>query len=151
MATPNLKLLGINVSKVDTTRQHELGLEVDFVNGKRYKYVRAGASIALGDALVVDVAEGVHDYTPSSAVNQSLAGVSEVAIGDNEFGWVVVRGPVVVKSDDVEAGAPAVTSATGGTLDDITAAVGNALAAGSGIGAVFATEDADGVATVVLT
>ncbi len=153
MATRNAKLLGIEVDVVDTTRKHELGIEVDFANGKRYKYIRAGGSIAANDALSIDVAEGVYDYHPSpAAANVILAGVSEVAIGDNEFGWVVVRGPVVVKAAaTVVAGKPAVSIATAGTLDDTAADADNALAAGSGVGAIFATTTSGGKATVILS
>lgn len=145
------KITGVDVTSVDVTALHEVGLELDFSDGKRRKYIKAGAAIAAFDALTVDEAE-TPDLEPTSAVNQALAGVAERAIADGSHGWVVVRGSgVSVKAAaTVVAGAHAVTVATAGTLDDDTAAAANAIAAASGIGAKFDTVTSGGIAAVTL-
>ncbi len=145
------KLLGVDATRVDTVQKHELGIEIDFADGRRRKYIRAGGAIAVNDALKVDVAEGPHDFIPTAAANDALAGVAEVAIADNSFGWVVVRGAVVSKAAaTVVAGAHAVPTGTAGTLDDSTAAAANAIALAAGIGAIFQTTTSGGLATVIL-
>jgi hypothetical protein len=148
------KYLGIDFTQVDAVGapKHALGLEVDCDDGTRRKYIRAGAAIAATDALKVDFAEGSFDFDPTSAVAQPLAGVATVALADNEFGWVIVRGPAIVKAAaTVVAGAHAASTAVAGTLDDVTAAAADAQAAAAGIGAMFRTVTGSGVATVILS
>ena len=135
------KVCGIKFTQVDDTQQNELGIEVAANDGRTYKYIRAGAAIAVGDALHVDYAEGYNDLHPTSAASQPIAGVAHVAIADNKFGWVVVRGVVPVKAATVVAGTPGVSTATAGTLDDTAADAANALATAAGIGARFLTAD----------
>lgn len=154
--------LGIDIVRIGSVQLHSLGSIFVQDNGRVFKYVKAGAAIALGDALVNDVAEGSFDVHPSSAVDQVLCGAwpnegdgvgrARVAITDNFFFWMQVSGDALVKAAaTVVAGAPAGTTATAGTLDDVAAAVGNALAAGSGVGAIFLTATTAGFARVQLS
>lgn len=148
------KLLGIDITLVTSDQRHELGIEIDCDDGTRRKYVRAGAAVAQYDALIVDVAEGHYDLTPASAANQPIAGVAPYAMTDNYYGWVIVRGKATCKvAATVVAGAPLVTTATAGTLDDTAGTADNALAAASGIGVILVADDTPsaGLGTVILS
>jgi hypothetical protein len=115
------KRVGIDFTVSDSVQSHELGIEIPSVDGKTYKYIRAGGSIAVGSALQVDTAEGPNDFIPTSAVKQPVVGVAEVAIADNEFGWVVTKGNVVTKlAGSTAAGAVLGSSGTAGTLATLT-------------------------------
>lgn len=159
MATPavGVKVLGINFAQIDAVQKNELGLEVRGNDGRTYKYVKAGAAIALGDALISDGVEGVFDYQPSSAADQSVLGVwpadgGRVAVTDNYYFWCVVGGYVVMKAAaTVVVGAPAITTATAGTVDDTAATAANALATAAGRGLIFQTTTTAGLATVLVT
>jgi hypothetical protein len=147
------KVLGVDILQVDTVQQHALGLEIQMDDGNVYKYVRAGAAIALGDVLKVDVAEGPNDYDPQVAADIPHAGcwpsTRAAAIADNSFFWALIKGNASVKAAaTVVAGTPAISTATAGTVDDTAATAANALAMASGVGAVFQTTTTGGFATV---
>lgn len=159
MATPavGVKSLGINFTQIDATRKQELGLEVDGNDGRRYKYVQAGTAFALGDALISLGSSGVFVYQTSSAADQPVLGVwpadgGRVAVTINYFCWVVVRGYAQVKAAaTVVVGAPAITTATAGTVDDTAASAANALATAAGKGLIFQTVTTAGLAIVLIS
>lgn len=148
------KQLGIEFTQVDAgpVFPHTLGIEVYCDDGTKRKYVRAGAAIAPGDVLKVDTAEGPNDFDPVSAADQPIAGAWPSAfpvVADNSGFWVVVGGDVSVKSAaTVVPGAPVVTIATAGTVDDTAATAANALASGAGLGGIFTTVAAGGFARI---
>lgn len=148
------KQIGVDVVRTSSTQLHEIGARYAEPNGREYRYVKAGAAIALGDALVLDTAEEAYAHTPSSAVDQVISGFwpaegGRAAITDNFFFWALVGGDVLVKAAaTVVAGAPYGTTATAGTVDDVTAAAGNAMASASGRGGVFLTTTTGGLARV---
>jgi hypothetical protein len=154
MAGPARKLLGVDFTLSHSEAKHELGLKVYGSDGRTYKYVRAGAAIALGDSLINDVAEEKYAVTPVAAADTPLAGCwpnegGRAAILDNYYFWMLVEGDALVKAAaTVVAGAPAVPVAVAGTLDDTAATAANALAAASGVGAVFLTTTSGGFARV---
>jgi hypothetical protein len=130
MAHQAFKSLGIDFAKASSaTQEHELGLEVLASDGATYKYIRAGATIVANDALFIDYAEGIHDYHPTTGVAQPVDAVAEIAIANNEFGWVKVHGPATVKVENgVLAGEHVVSTAVSGELDTqatLTASVTN--------------------------
>lgn len=155
------KTLGVDVDKASSaTQEHPLGMQVqaeDVTYGIRtYEYIKAGATIAATDALRADHAEENFSAMPVEAVNLPLKGVAHVAIVDNEFAFIVVRGVASVKAAaTVVAGQPAVPTATAGTLDDTAAGdVGGAAQAqahAAGVGVTFLSTTASGVADVLLT
>lgn len=112
-----------NLSQTDTTAVHSLGSEV-VDSGNTYRYVKASAAIAAGDALVLDTANAdePNALTPASAVNQPVAAIAPVAIASASYGWVVVRGKVASAKLEatVAAGAQLGSSAVAGTLSAIT-------------------------------
>lgn len=158
MASVNQKLLGVKFTDVDDTQKHELGLEVDGIDGNRYKYIRAGAAIAVGDALKVDYAEGPNDLDPISAVSQAIAALAPVAIADNKFGFVVIQGFLagVKMAGSTAAGAKLGSSATAATLVTITATTPTAaeviaaIAAAAGRGVICTVAESAGVGTAYI-
>lgn len=132
---------GVDVNRVTSTQLHPIGTTVTLANGRRFRYVKAGAAIALGDVLIWDAAEEIYAHTPVSAADQSITGCwpneneggigssSRAAITDNYFFWMLVNGDALVKAAaTVVAGAPAISIATAGTVDDTAASAANALA-----------------------
>jgi hypothetical protein len=151
------KVLGVNVDKASSaTQEHPLGLRVQAEDSsygvREYEYVKAGAAVAATDALRADHAEEDLSVMPSDAADLPLRGVAHVAISDNEFAFIVVKGAASVKAAaTVVAGTPAIPTATGGTLDDTAATAANALAIAAGVGATFLSTTSGGVADVLLS
>lgn len=148
------KLLGIKATDVDSVQKHALGIEVDFDDGTRRRYVRAGAAVAQYDALIIDFAEGKFDWQPSAAADVPIVGVCPVSgVSDNYFFWAIVKGPANVKvAATIVAGAILVPIATAGTLDDTAATAANALAMGAGVGVIAIADDTPsaGIASVMI-
>lgn len=155
MAGPARKLLGVDFTLHGSSQLHELGLKVIGSDGREYTYVHAGAAIALGDCLKLDPAEGTWEFQPTAAADEVIVGAwpnegGRTAILDNEYFWALTGGDALVKAAaTVVAGAPAITIATAGTVDDTAATAANALAAGAGLGAVFLTATSGGFARVM--
>lgn len=149
--------IGADVTRVTSTALHALGATYQESNGRTYRYVRAGAAIARGDCLVADTAEEIYAHTPSSAVDQVISGFWPEESGrgnitDNYYFWMAIAGDHSVKAAaTVVAGAPYTTSAVAGTVDDIAAAAGNALASASGRGGIFLTATTGGFARVEIS
>lgn len=152
--TPSIKVLGIDLSAVDTVQKHELGLEVKCNDGTTRRYVKATTTIAQFDAVTQTAVNNV--VASTTAVVQPVVGINVLSgvSGAASFFFLVVRAlTVVVKAATVVALAPLVSTATSGTLDDTAASAGNALAAACGAGVWSLTADgtpAAGQATVSL-
>ena len=152
------KLVGVDLGRVTLVQEHELGMYGEGSDGRGYRYSKAGAAIALGDALKTDTAEGINDVDPVSAADQVVVGCwpnesvgghsARAAIADNSFFWMLVNGDGLTKAATVVAGTPAISVATAGTLDDTAATAANALATAAGCGCVFLTADSGGFARV---
>jgi len=105
-----------------------------------WMFVKASSSgVAANDLLERDstsTAFQVKTSSASAALKRILlVGVAQNAIAANEFGWVVVKGECVIKSDSVSAGNTLASKATAGTAEaDSTA--------GAVIG--YATSDTSG-------
>ena len=158
MASPINLEAGIDFTVTTTTQKFALGIEVPANDGCTYKYVRAGGAITALNFVIVDVAEGPYDVVHCSAVSQAIAGVAPVAIADNSFGWIKVKGKQAganVTTGET-AGAMLGTSGTEGRLVEITAATPSnaeviaAIAAAVGVGVIVQVTAASNAATVVL-
>jgi hypothetical protein len=127
-----------------------LGALFDAGNGNFFQFIRAGAAIAQYDALELDEAEGPNDFHPTSAVNQPVHGIAQVALADNKFGFMQVRGVATVKvAAGFAAGLVATTTAVAGTLDDVAPAADATVAAfAAGVRPFSITAISGGTATV---
>lgn len=152
-AAPLNKGLGVDFTLVTSIQKHELGAELDGNDGRRYKYGRATAAIAVADCLVADPGTGAYHVKQSTAAaDLVIAGCAHVAVTTaGDYFWYVIQGLVSMKAAaTVVVGAPIVTIATAGTVDDTAATAANALAAGSGKGGIFASTTTGGLASVLL-
>lgn len=124
---PLTQIGGVDFTRVDTTQQHALNIEVQDRRGNWRKYVRAGAAIAAGDILKQDLAESISDYDPTSAVNQIVLGIAERAVANNSFFWMLTQGEslIVKATAGTTAGATLGSSAVAGTVITLTCAGAN--------------------------
>lgn len=138
------KVLGVDVDVVSSTPDHELGLVVE-ADGVRYMYVQADDAVTQYNAVKIDAAAagsgtaGNVPYlvTPTAAADEVLAGVAQVAFTAGYYGFVAIGGKVIVLvAAGLTALEPLGTTGTAGTLDGVVASAANALAAGSGVGAI---------------
>src|SRR5688572_7829010 len=149
--------IGVDVTRHTTASLHQIGQRFRESNGREYRYVRAGAAIALGDCLIWDAAEEAYAHTPCTALDQVPSGFwpaegGRTAILDNEYFWMLIAGDALVKAAaTVVAGAAFAPTGTAGTVDDIAAAAGNASAAASGRGGIFLTTSSGGLARIEVT
>lgn len=115
----SVKVLGVDITRVDTVAQHELGIEVDdprggegvlsfkevidgatqrrlFDAGATYRYVKAGTG-GVAEGVAVTFETGASDATvPYQVINMTaegcIEGVPMAAIPANSFGWIIVHG-----------------------------------------------------------
>lgn len=162
---------GYNMTQVDTTAQHPLGLEIEDPRSQddsnnRFRYVKAGSAISAGNGLIVALADADEPFTlvPCSALNQVIVAVAEVAIASGSFGWVQIKGrhAAVTKSTAViTAGQVLAASATAGALipvvgdgdsnvnsTKLNAAIG--LAGGIGVQAIDSSDSNSTLVEVII-
>jgi len=101
-----------------TTAKAQLGALAYDKLGNEYRYVKAGAAIAAGDAVRFQgSALGFDDVRPTSATLQTVVGVALTAFASGEFGFVLRRGIGSVKTTgSVAANIGLASSGTAGTL-----------------------------------
>jgi len=113
------------VTTAHTTQKFPLGFR-RMENGKEYTYMKAGAAIAINEAVKLDTADTTGGTVKkTAAVADPIFGVAEsVALASGEYGWITTRGPVSVLILDAVAAEDLLgASATAGTLQ--AAAAGN--------------------------
>jgi hypothetical protein len=136
---------------------HPLGTTVTDQLGRKYRYSKAGAAIALGDCLIWSAA--IFTVIPVAAADQSIvgcwpnenppSGTARTAVSNAEFFFALIAGDALVKAAaTVVAGAPAISIATAGTVDDTAATAANALASAV-TGPFFLTTTTSGFARVM--
>lgn len=81
------------VTATSTTQKNRIGLR-RFENGREYVYQQADDAITAGQAVKLDAAASATGLkvTPCAALGDSCFGVAEVAIADESYGWITVRG-----------------------------------------------------------
>ena len=101
-----------------TTALNPLGFTAYDSLGNEYTYIKAGATIAVNDAVRFQgSALGFDDVRPTSAINQIVLGAATAAFAANEYGFVLSKGVATVKVVNATAAlSPLVTNATAGTL-----------------------------------
>lgn len=161
---------GVNIALEHASAKFELGTEArNPANpAQTVVYVQADDAVVALNALTRDYAAGGSGsatnvpflVTTTSAVEQSVVGISEIAITAGYYAWIVVRGPVsgVNVATSVAAGEVLVTTATAGRLDDhVSTATNpsdddhNALTLASGGATIVATSaESSNAANVLL-
>jgi hypothetical protein len=129
-------------TKRSTVQEAQLGSKAFDALGNEYTYVRAGATIAVNDAVRLNADYG--DVRSTSATQQGVLGAATAAFAANDYGYILSRGRAVTK---VQAGTAAnallASQATAGTL--LTGAATDVVTRG----AVAVTAEAAGLATVL--
>lgn len=104
-----------------TVKRHELGTQIQTEDGNVLEYVRANGAIDQYDLVIIDEAHDAQAATTTiSGDVPSHVGAAQVALADNEYGWVVRQGraftvnAVANSAIDVKL----YTSATPGHCDD---------------------------------
>lgn len=116
--------VGIDLTKVladATGGEHPVGSMVRASDGNFYQYVHANGAIAQYAFVKVD-----NDYeaatltTTISGTEPTAVGCAQVALADNEYGWVVRGGGTFTGTTAaaVSADVKIYTSATAGAVDD---------------------------------
>lgn len=100
-----------------TTQEFPLG-EFAFSQTGKWQYVRAGATIAQYDAVVMEgSAAGYDAVVPTSAVTDLVVGVADAAFADEEYGWIQVQGVCTAKVNEGDTALlPVGGSASAGVL-----------------------------------
>lgn len=98
----------------------ELGTRMKTGDGKEYMWVQAnGAITGAGYVCTVDESFQAAMLSTSNDAGGDLVGVPGVAFADNDYGWVQVQGPCVVRvAASAAANVGLNTTATAGQLDD---------------------------------
>lgn len=151
MGFVSYKLLGVDVNRVDTTQEHELGTRVTDQSGREFVYVKAdGTGVTAGQS--VKLATG---YVVSASANSWVFGVAHVAITASAYGWVQTKGVVTANVDTgVASGALLSVLATSSKLNEVAAvSEGGATSHSAGahsLRAVALAAESGGQASVLL-
>src|SRR5262245_42786848 len=87
MGFSSYKLLGVDVARVDTTQENELGSRVTDQEGREYVYVKAdGTGLTAGQGAKIAAS-----YVVSASGSGHVYGVAHVALGANLYGWVQTK------------------------------------------------------------
>ena len=119
------------VTANDSTAQEMLG-SIRFENGKIFRYVLAGGTIAASDAVKSSGTTGTTVITTTAAANQKVVGVAETAITNAQYGWITVYGKATCKVV-VSTAAGAVLDADSGTAGTLKLAVSGDLNTGDAV------------------
>jgi len=97
-----------------------LGKCVTTTEGGKYMYVHASAAIAQYDAVGIDENFEAAPLTKAMADDGWMVGFAQVALADNDFGWVASQGSDIGCNLLISCAADVAlyTSATAGSLDD---------------------------------
>jgi hypothetical protein len=89
-------------------------------DGKEWVYIQAsGAITGAGYVVIIDEAYDAAQITTSNDALGDKIGVANCAFADNDYGWVQIYGPCLIRvSASCAANAPLNTTATAGQLDD---------------------------------
>jgi hypothetical protein len=130
-----------------TTALAPLGMKAFGPTGEEFRYVKAGAAIALYDAVRFQgSALGWDDIRPTSAANQVVVGAATAAFDSGAYGFIQTKGVATVKVVvATTAGVNLVSNGTAGTL-----AVAQAADTTSGQAVALVTGVAAGSAVALL-
>lgn len=109
---------GVDSTSRHTTEQIPLGTKGYDQAGNEYVFVKAGAPIAVNDAVTFQgSAVGYDDVRPTSARQQMVVGAATAAFTAGQFGFIQTRGVATIKViAATAAGSLLVSGTTAGTL-----------------------------------
>jgi len=118
-------LMGIDIdtpqtSTAGTTPTFPLGTIMPASDGAEYMYVRADATIAIGDFCKIDDDwECTPLTTAISGAEPTSVGAAQVAFVDTDYGWIAVKGTFTGNvASTCAADVALLTTTTSGVIDD---------------------------------
>lgn len=119
-------MIGVNLTRVDTSALFPVGTIVNLDNGGQAMYVQSTTSALSTYAAVSIDANGLATMlTTTNAATSPRIGFAQVSIATGAFGWVHLGGnPMVNLAAQCDDGVPLFTTATPGVLDDATVTAG---------------------------
>lgn len=125
---PNVtsSLIGVNLTRVDTTAVFPVGTLVNLADGGQAMYVKASTSALSTFAAVSIDASGIATMlTTTNAPNSPRIGFAQTSVATSAFGWVQLGGRVLVNlAAQCDDAVPLFSTATAGVLDDATVTLG---------------------------
>lgn len=126
MAYPTTPIIGVRLDTLHTSPEFAVGTMVDTTDGGRAIYVQASGAITRYNVVAID-----EDYTARS-VTSALAGAghrpgfAQVALADNDYGWVYLSGSNIKVRAASSCAADALlyvgtTGLSAGVVDDASA------------------------------
>jgi hypothetical protein len=102
----------------DTTPKMPIGTQTFDAAGNTWTYVKAGAAIAAKNAVMCNgSALGWDDVRPTSAANQAVVGVADLAFASGDYGFIQTDGiATALVANSTAVGSLLVSSAVAGVL-----------------------------------
>lgn len=119
-------IIGVNLSRMDSTQLFPLGTTVNLTDGGQAMYVKSSASaLSTFAACSVNKAGVATMLTTTNAPNSPRVGFAQVSIATSDFGWVRLGGSMLVNlAAQCAPAVPLFSTATAGVLDDATVTAG---------------------------
>jgi hypothetical protein len=126
MPTSTSSVIGVNLTRTDTTALFPVGTIVNLSDGSQAMYVQATTSaLSTFAAVSIDPAGLATMLTTTNAATSPRIGFAQVSIATGAFGWVQLGGTVLVNAAaQCAPSVPLYTTATPGTLDDAIVSAG---------------------------
>lgn len=126
MAISNSSIIGVNLTRVDSTAQFPVGTLVNLSDGGQAMYVQSTTSALSTYAAVSIDANGLATMlTTTNAATSPRIGFAQTSIATGAFGWVAIGGsPIVNLAANCDDAVPLFTTGTPGVLDDATVTAG---------------------------
>ena len=126
MATSSSSVIGVNLTRVDSTAQFPAGTMVNLNDGGQAMYVKSTAS-ALSTYSAVSIGQDgkATMLLTANAEKSPRVGFAQVSIATSSYGWVVLGGQFLVNlAAQCASSVPLFTTSTAGVLDDATITAG---------------------------
>lgn len=126
MATSASSMIGVNLTRVDSSAQFPLGTLVNLNDGGQAMYVKSTASALSTYAAVSINQDGKATMlTTTTGAASPRVGVAQVSVATSSYGWVVLGGQFLVNlAAQCASSVPLFTTSTAGVLDDATVTAG---------------------------
>jgi hypothetical protein len=125
---PNVtsSLIGVNLTRVDSTALFPVGTLVNLSDGGQAMYVKASTSaLSTFAAVSIDAAGIATMLTTTNAPNSPRIGFAQTSVATSAYGWVQLGGKVSVNlAAQCDDAVPLFSTATAGVLDDATVTLG---------------------------
>lgn len=146
MAISTSSVIGVNLTRVDSSAQFPVGTIVNLNDGGQAMYVQSTTSaLSTYAAVSIDAAGLATMLTTTNAGTSPRIGFAQVSIATGAFGWVNLGGTVLANcAAQCAPNVPLFTTATAGVLDDAT------VTAGYVFGAIVTTTISNATATTAV-